>query len=171
MWKLGGFLERRDVLAITDEGKRIKADDAKEAENLRAKLRSDPVFLGLAEARQKAALKGAWRDPHSWPETAARVGYDLGFFSDTYRLLSSVAHSSGLSAFLAQMLRGVPAQRDYAAIATTVLRVPLAKTILAYVGRFPSARSPLDAEPDEAQLVDICATLDDRSDLRSAETR
>lgn len=164
VWKLGGFLDRKDMVAMTEEGERVKAEDAEAAEQLQAELRADPTFLDLDEKRQRDALKGNWRGPLSWVKTAEEVGYDAGTFADIYRFLSSVAHSSGLSAYLAWMLKGVDAQREHARRAISLLRVPVARVTLAYLRRFPSARGPLDAEPAEAELVELCASLDDRSD-------
>jgi len=160
VWTLGGFLERRNTATFTERGKAIRDSDLEEAGRLKQELLGDRVFKALPAKRQTEALAGKWRGPHKWHQIAGQVGYDVRFFTDAYSFLSGTAHSSGLAAFLAWKLKGVPAQREYARSAITHLKVPIAKVLLAYIGRFPHTKAMLDREPEEAELVNLCSQLD-----------
>jgi hypothetical protein len=105
-WKLGGHLERRDLPFSSDEARKAKSEDEKKIVELEIRIRSNPLWIRLAECHQRQFIKGEWREDLSsnksrrlsWTEIGQMANLSRLICKHYYQYACGWAHSGSLTA-------------------------------------------------------------------------
>jgi hypothetical protein len=147
---LSGFVQRETFPTQLPEHRERQAADVQENQRLRHKIMQTVAFKSLKPRQQKAVLdRGTWRF-ESWTSIAPRAGLARRYTTMMYSLLSSHAHSDGLSATQVQQ---TPPE-GYLYIVQGLLSfitVIVAKMIFSLAHLFPAAQGALHRSPETAK--------------------
>lgn len=156
-WKLSGLATRETFPAQLEESRRQIAEEKRLNEELRDRIRQTRRFQDLSNRQKREVLEGRkWRF-ESWVAIAQAAGFGEQYSRFLYSLLSSYAHSDGLSAL---QLVEAKARDDQVALAGNALGFILAtvsKMVVTYSEVFPQARQVLARHGEAAELVEVYA--------------
>ena len=105
-WIYAGLLRRQDIYnvggpTLSPPYKNIADSDKKNMEQLRQYLRESPFFKRYSNKQQKEIIKnGHERLFNSWDDLMVQAGFNRQITHSLYKLVSSSAHSTGLSLIL-----------------------------------------------------------------------
>lgn len=152
-WDLAGFIERKDFLAITDEGKETKKREAKSIQEKIIIVKENKVFQQLTTKQQSQIIeKGNWRLNKSWHDLAFDAGFNREYFKDIYSYLCSYAHTGRLSALQIMQLKNKTEQYTLAEPFIAYCLVIISKYLFDYVELIPATKAAFDKN-QEAQTI------------------
>ena len=152
-YKAAGIAEWQNLLESISEHEQEKAEEKKELNELRERLKSNTVFQSLTNNQKKRILKGEWR-LLSWREIAIDAGFSKMLASPIYRYLSGSAHSSSLSNLrMAQVLINKEPEKLVQNSINT-MTILIANMIREYCALFPRAQDVLTKDLEGSNLVE-----------------
>lgn len=141
-YKAAGIAEWQNLTESISEHEQEKAEEKKELNELRERLKSNTVFESLTDNRKKRILKGKWR-LLPWREIAIDAGFSKMLASRIYRYLSGSAHSSSLSILrMAQALNNKEPEK-FIQGSIRIMNILTANMIQEYSGLFPNTQDVL----------------------------
>ncbi len=162
-YRAAGIAERQNLPETAYEYKQAKAEDKKELDKLRDKLKSNAVFQSLTEKQESRFFEGKernlWRwKPDvkkvlSWSDIAIDAGFSKMLASYMYRHLSGYSHSSSLSVLQAAQALVNKETEQLIKPSIDTMKVLTANMIREYCGLFPKALDVLK-ESGATKFVD-----------------
>lgn len=153
-WVFGGLMDRQKHTATLEESRLKQATERVQADQIRAEIERDPLFLQLAEKFRKVLMKKAdWSMGLQWHELAVAVGFNEQYFRNMYNYLCGYSHSSYAAALQVRDARTYEVQQQLANAILTMLVFVMAHFLTRYAGMFESAARLL-AESPERQWVE-----------------
>jgi len=150
-YKLAGLKDRQDFPAVTDNQKKVLANDKKAIEELSDKLQSNAKFRDLTAGQKK---KGNWR-LKSWRKIAEGAGLSKILASDMYSHLCGFAHSSSLSVLQIKQAYKKHEEKLLIEPSIIVINILAANMISEYCELFTQSNNVLNEDQEGMNLVDL----------------
>jgi len=138
-WDYAGFLERQGFPTNTDEGRELKASEAKALDELDTKIQAHPRFAYFTDKLQKKILEGEWRPGRSWTSIAVSAGYSKEYFKSTYSYLCGYAHTGRLSVLQITQARTRDTQHSLADVCIGYGCIIMSNFLFGYASLFQNA--------------------------------
>lgn len=160
-YKAAGIAEWQNLLENISEHEQEKAEEKKEINELRERLKSNTVFESLKDGQKRQIFngRGRWRwkpgysKEVSWRDIAIDAGFSKMLASRIYRYLSGSAHSSSLSILrMAQALINKEPEKLIQGSINT-MNIVIANMIREYCALFPRAQDVLAKDLEGSNLV------------------
>jgi len=158
-YKAAGIAERENAPASTKEYRQKQAEEKKELNKLRERLKSNTVFQSLTDNQKKQILRGRWKLP-SWREIAIDAGVSEMIASHMYSSLAGCAHSSMLS--VVQMVEAHRDREEEELVNSSMgfMNSVIANMIREYCGLFSKAQEILSKDHEGSYIVDWWIQVD-----------
>ncbi len=152
-YKASGIAEWQNLLESISEHEQEKAEEKKELNELRERLKSNTVFQSFTDKRKKQILKGKWR-LLSWRKIAIDAGFSKMLAFQIYSYLSGSVHSSSLSILrMDQALRNKELEQLIKPSINT-MNILTANMIREYCALFPRSQDVLTKDLEGSNLVE-----------------
>jgi hypothetical protein len=125
IWKLSGYLSRKDTPTETEKAKKIKESDLKEIEKLQRLIKESKFFLSYSPKQQSKILNtGDERLGKGWVKIMTDSGLSPRISASLYKIISSYAHSSGVSIFnITELKAGYHPNNDQANLIASISKM------------------------------------------------
>lgn len=143
-WDYAGYRERSKFVAKEEEHIIMKEEERIAMEKLKKEIESHTYLKNLTEWQKEAALKGDWKLKCIWLDLAKRACINEVYFTQMYKYLCGHAHTSRLSIWQVQQIKGYSAQKMQARAAIPMLMNVLSKYIYDYVSLIPELRNTIN---------------------------
>lgn len=163
-WDLGGYLDREDFPASTEEYKVLKEAERKEIEQLRKVINSHTYLTPEMTKQKELALDGQWRLKNSWSKIAVSAGFKEKFFNIQYSFLCGHSHSSRLSIIQVQQTKDINIQRNVTKATLNLLKMILSKYIFEYTNLVPALKNSVNFDTQDYAIIRIYKTLAETMD-------
>jgi hypothetical protein len=152
-WDLAGFLERQGLHTISEEGRTLKAREAKMLEGVKNKIIAHHSFKKYTKKQQLGILKGNWRLWHSWSDIAVKAGYSKEYFESIYSYLCGYAHTGRLSVLQIQQAISRDVQKQLAKVCLDYGLIIISNFLFGYATLFPKVKEAFESDQTEFNIA------------------